>query len=269
MPITVDRPIQVMTQEQFGAVAYEVMNHAFDIHSEMGRFFDERVYQNELCRRFGGRAETEVFLHATHGDFQKLYRLDLLVDGGAVFEIKTASQFHDQHRSQLIYYLMMTGLQHGKLINFRLEHVRHEFVNSKISLEQRQAFEVQATRWNRKLPGCERFQDILTECLRDWGTGLDLQLYEDALTHFFGGLESVEREIEVVAHDQRLGSHSVKVINPTTTFKLTSLNRDLGAYESHLRRFLRHTELEHVLWVNITRDQVQYVLVSKNEDLHN
>ena len=72
-------------------------------------------------RRLGQRAVKEVIVRATHGDFEKLYRLDLLVDNGAVFELRAVGQLHNQHRSQLIHYLMMTGAEHGKLINFRPE----------------------------------------------------------------------------------------------------------------------------------------------------
>lgn len=263
MPITADRPIQVMTQEQFGAVAFEVMNHAFAIHHEMGRLFDEEAYRNELLRRLGSRAGKEVILNATFGGFSKSYRMDLLVDGGGVFETKTASDLHDLHRTQLIHYLLMSGLRHGKLINFRREQVQHEFVNCTSTLAERRAFSVQTEHWNRTLPGCGQFQDVLTECLRDWGTRLELQLYEEALTHFFGGPAAVQQEIDISNAGQRLGCHSVRLINPVTAFKLTSFQRDLRAFESQMRRFLQFTRLEHILWANITLHQVLLVVVSK------
>jgi GxxExxY protein len=264
MPISIDGPIRAMTQDEFGAVAFDVMRHAFAIHNEMGRFFDEEVYQNELCRRLGDRAVTEVEIQVTLGEFRKPYRIDLLVDRGAIFEIKTASELHDQHRTQLIHYLMMTGSRHGKLMNFRPEQVDHEFINCTSTLAERQQFEVQTERWNRLQPGSDQFQDILTSCLQDWGAGLELQLYDDALVHFLGGKALVEKEIEVTSSGQRIGMHAVRMMNATTAFKLTSITRDLQGYESHLRRLMSYTQLEHVLWANMTSQQVIFVVVSRN-----
>ena len=256
MPITIDKPIEVLTQTRFGEIAFEVMQHAFAVHNQMGRFFDEEVYQNELKARLGDRASTEVWIHAQHGDFQKSFRLDLLVDHGAPFELKAVQQLNDQHRNQLIHYLMLTGLTHGKLINFRPERVDHEFVNSTVSLEERRAFRVESSQGSR-------FQDILIELLRDWGTCLDLQLYEDAVTHFFGGVELVNQNVEVVCEGRKVGTQTMRLVDPTTAFKITSLRRDLEAFESHTQRLLQHMQLERILWANVTLREVSFVLISK------
>jgi len=263
MPITCDKPFRTMNQEEFGAIAYDVMHHAFAIHNEMGRFFDEPVYEQELLRRLGARASKEVIVRATHGDFEKPYRLDLLVDGGAIFELKAVRQLHDQHRGQLIHYLKMTGAAHGKLINFRPPQVEHEFVNSTENQAARRCFQINVDRWNQAVPGADRMQEIVIAFLRDWGVGLDLQLYTDAVTHFFGGRERVEQEIDVMSHGQRVGRQMVRLVNPTTAFKLTALRRDLEAFESHTRRFLEHTRLEHVLWINVGSAEVTFAVISK------
>ena len=266
MPIFVDGPIRVMSQQEFGTVAYEVIRHAFAVHADMGRLFDEQVYQNELCRRLAGRGVSEAKVIVSFQEFQTILRMDLVVDQGAIFEIKTALDFHDQHRQQLIQYLMLTGLHHGKLINFRPEQVQHEFVNSSVTLAERQAFEVESHGWDRSLPGCQTFEELITSGLRDWGTGLDLQLYEQLVIHFLGGQVAVEHEIDVVSGGQRLGSHLARMINPVTAYKLTSIQRDLKAFESHLRRFIEYTTLEHLLWVNITLQKVLFVLISRQGD---
>ncbi len=263
MPIFAEGPMRVMSQSEFGGLAYEVVRLSFAIHGEMGRLFDEQVYQNELARWLGGRAVPEAKVVVSFGGFETLLRMDLLVDQGGIFEIKAAADLHDQHRSQLIQYLLLTGLRHGKLLNFRPDQVQHEFVNSSMTLDERRAFEVQAEGWDSSLPGCQSFRELVTACLRDWGTGLDLQLYEQALMHHLGGQPAVERDVEVCSGGQRLGSHSVRQINPVTAYKLTSIYKDLKAFESHLRRFIEFTPLEHLVWVNVTLHKVVCVLISK------
>jgi len=263
MTITIDHPLRVLDQDQFGPIAYEVINQAFAIHKELGRFFDEDVYQNELLRRLGPRATKEVWIHATHADFRKAYRVDLLVDQGALFELKAVQQLNEQHRSQLINYLMLTGLNHGKLINFRPNRIEHEFVNNHITLAQRRAFQIDVARWSATTADARRFQELLLAMLQDWGTCLDLELYIDALSHFFGGSETVIRDVEVRSHGVVVGIQKLRLINDSTAFKLTSLSRDLESFESHVQRLLQHTELEEMLWVNITLEEVAFVSVRK------
>jgi GxxExxY protein len=263
MPVTVSEPIQVIGQDRFAEISFEVLEHAFAIHNGMGRFFEESVYEDELRHALGDRASTQVWIHVTFGTFHKPYRMDLLVDHSALFELKTTAGFDEQHRTQLIHYLMLTGLHHGKLINFRPQRVEHEFVNCLLTPEARRAFSVRADRWVPTAPGCAAFQEVAVGFLRDWGAGLDLQLYEEAVTHFLGGPEHVHQEIDVVRDGRVLGRQTVRLVNPETAFKLTTLQRDLSAFESHTKRFLQHTRLRHVAWINITLEEVTFVLVSK------
>jgi hypothetical protein len=49
-------PFQIcrLAQEEFSALAFEVMRHVFAIHNEIGRFFDEKIYKREPARRLPG-----------------------------------------------------------------------------------------------------------------------------------------------------------------------------------------------------------------------
>lgn len=265
MPIHLNQPIRILSQDEFGKNAFEVMGFAFELHNSMGRFFDEPVYQNALLARFGSRAATEVYIHLTHGDFRTFCRIDFLVDGGAIFELKAVEKLLDQHRQQLIQYLMLTELRHGKLVNFRQEQVQHEFVNCEITTEQRRSFQIQADDWNRASPGCAEFQDYVVGLFRDWGTGLDVHLYEQAVIHRYGGREQVECPVEVLWEGHAVGQHLVRLIAPATAFKITTLRKDLPAYESNLRRFLDHTNLERVFWANVQLGQVTFREIRKGE----
>lgn len=66
MPITTRIPLRRLTQEEFSEVAYEVMRHVFDIHNELGRFFDEKIYKRELAHRLPG-VLLEEMINITHG----------------------------------------------------------------------------------------------------------------------------------------------------------------------------------------------------------
>ncbi len=132
MPIHLDAVTSRLEQAAFGKIAHDVMRCAFDIHNEFGRFFDEKIYKRELARRIP-QTVIEVPMQLTFETFSKLYYLDVLVAGSAVFEFKTVEALVERHRSQLLHFLMMAELPHGKLIRMRTEQVQHEFVNTQLT----------------------------------------------------------------------------------------------------------------------------------------
>ena len=158
---------------------------------------------------------------------------------------------------------MLTGLSHGKLISFQSQRIEHEFVNNTLSLRERQAFQGHDHRWTPEIACCRNFENIEVELLRDWGTGLDPQLYNDAVTYFFAGPERVNRELDVLCDGHRVGKQTMKLIDETTTFKLTSLRRDLEAFGSHAHRLQKHTQVERLLWANVAPSEVTFAVISR------
>ena len=75
---------------------------------------------------------------------------------------------------------------------------------------------------------------------------------------FFGGEEQVAGLAEVRSGGCPLGFEKVRLAAPHVAFKITAITSGLEAYEDHLRRFLRHTNLITIQWVNITRARVTF-----------
>lgn len=46
------------------------------------------------------------------------YRMDFIVDGGVIVEVKAVEKIHPIHEAQLLTYLKLTGLDRGLLLNF-------------------------------------------------------------------------------------------------------------------------------------------------------
>ncbi len=263
MPIEIDVPLHAVSQSEFGKVAYEVVGHAFAIHKQLGRNFDESVYRSTLKHVLGPRARDEVCIKLTHSGFEKRYFVDLVVDSGCPFELKVASGLHDRHRGQLIQYLMLTGLHHGKLINFGGEQVAHEFVNCHETPAHRRSFRVNLDRWSLESSPARDFQTIILDLLHDWGTGLDTGLYREAITHLLGGPERVRCPIEALWHGDVIGKQNADLVAPSTAFQVTCLRKEVPSYDNHLYRFLTSTDLERLFWANIVSGEVTFTLLSK------
>jgi len=264
MPIKVDAEIRHLDQVEFGRIAYGVMGHVFAVHNEMGRFLDEDLYRDAVAARVGGDARTEVLIEVTFGDFCKEYYMDLLVAGGAVFELKTVSRLGAVHRSQLLNYLLLCGLSHGELANLRPEKVEHEFVNTSLKHSDRTAFRVDDQDWKEPSPASRPLRGWLLDFLRDVGAGLDVRLYESAVSHFFGGDDVVLQEVGVLFDGRCLGRQKVRLVAPRWAFKVTTID-DVGMvhFEDHTRRFLQHTDLDGFHWINITRSLVTFQTIKK------
>jgi GxxExxY protein len=258
MPVTVDAELHELPYETASCVAYDVMHCVFAVHNEFGRFMDEDIYRDEIARRVPG-VRTEVLIEVTFRDFRKPYFMDMLAQGGFVFELKTVEKLVHRHRSQLLNYLLLTELRHGKLVNLRSELVEHEFVNTRLTRRDRTAFSVRDVDWREPETDLGDTRGLMVEMLRDWGVGLDLHLYEDALTHFLGGKEHVVADIDIVLDGRKVGRQKVRCSDPGSIFKITALGEDgMIRFQDHARRFLQHTNLRAIHWINLARDYVTF-----------
>ena len=264
MPITVGAAnLRRLDDEEYGAVVFETMRTIFAVHDEFGRFFEEKIYHREILRRIAG-AQVEVPITVTIGDFSKTYYIDLIVGGGAIFELKTAEMLflHDGTAANDGNSLFLADLPHGKLVTFRPERVSHEFVNNVLSRQDRTEFEIIDENWTE----CEAvdLKERMLTALHDWGTALDLALYEDAASHFCGRSAEPLTEIEILSHDCRLGTQKVRLADDFTAIKVTALSDDaIADFECHARRFLAHTTLRAIQWFNVTRAAVQFKTLMK------
>lgn len=260
MPVVVGAPLQRLSEEEFGRIAYDVLGCVFDIHREFGRFFDEKIYERELARRMPS-IELEVPVEVAFDCFKKTYFLDVLAHRGAVFELKTADTLVSRHRSQLLNYLLMCDLAHGKLINVRTEQVQHEFVNTTLRPADRKQFTVHDGDWADM--GASTLRDWTAALVRDLGTCLDFSLYEEAITEFLGGEQRVIQQVPILSGGQVLGAQRFRLLEPDVAIKITTLNNDLANFEQHAQRLLSHTNLNAIQWININRHELRFKTIHR------
>jgi GxxExxY protein len=259
MPILVGTTIPRVDQKEFGEIAYEVMRRVFQVHAELGRCFDEKVYQRELAFRLP-TAQTEAPVEVAFDGFAKTYFIDLVAGGRAIFELKAAQSLSSHHRGQLLNYLLLTDTAHGKLVNFRTERVQHEFVNSTLTHADRIAFAVEDSRWQEMPTGC--LKERMLALLRDWGAGLDIALYGEVAAYFCGRAGDPYCDVEIQLAGRVLGTQQVRLAAPEAALRITALSPgDCSRFETHLRRFLAHTRLRAIQWINVTPSLVQFITI--------
>lgn len=262
MPITCNVKIESIAKDAFYALDYKVMGLAFAIHQKFGRFWDEVIYQNELAYQFQktglGTAAIEVPIHVTYNDFSKFYFMDLLLNNAVLYELKTAHALSGEHHTQVINYLLLTGMRHSKLINMRPSSVESRFVSTNLTPGKRYDFSFDETAWQELDEDSVSLKRLVFDLLNDWGAFLRTDLFYDAVIHFRGGEENVIKEIEVVEDGRRIGTQKKHLLNSTTAFNISAVTRYERQHAEHLRRMIRHTNLKAMQWVNFNHDFIAF-----------
>lgn len=126
---------------QLELTAKEVVDAAYFVHKELGPGLLESAYQfcleNEL--RFRGlNVEKEKPLPLKYRE-QFLdcgYRVDLLVEGKIILELKSVETLLPIHTAQILTYLRLSNLHLGFLINFDTQLFRNGIKRIVFNLEE-------------------------------------------------------------------------------------------------------------------------------------
>ena len=112
-------------------LSYRVMKAVFEVHNMLGPGFAESVYEEALAYELELRGipfeRQKVVTVRYKGRVVGTHRLDLVVDGKIILELKAVSALTDVFKQQTLSYLKATGLRLGILINFgtpRVEYTR-------------------------------------------------------------------------------------------------------------------------------------------------
>jgi len=107
---------------ELNALSNAVIGATLELHKRLGPGLDEATYENALDIEFRLREipfERQVWLDVQYkGEVVGRRRLDFLVGGRLIVEIKAVEELTPLHKAQVYTYLKLTGLQLALLINF-------------------------------------------------------------------------------------------------------------------------------------------------------
>ena len=99
-----------------------IINAIITVHKTLGPGFLESICRNALmleARKAGLEVEAEKEIAIFYDGVEVgRHRLDLLMDGRIVFELKTVEEIGGAHYAQLRSYLKASGCKTGLLVNF-------------------------------------------------------------------------------------------------------------------------------------------------------
>tara|TARA_R110002111_G_scaffold64395_1_gene106040 strand:- start:459 stop:884 length:426 start_codon:yes stop_codon:yes gene_type:complete len=117
MPLELDKPIEEL--------AYKVIGCAIEVHRVVGPGYLESVYENALAVELEKQGIVFERQYPVDIEYKGVNvgqgRIDLLVAGIIILELKVVDQLAPIHQAQVISYLKATDLQLGLLINFNTD----------------------------------------------------------------------------------------------------------------------------------------------------
>ena len=118
-----------MDADAVNRCSHQVIASAMTVHSTLGPGLLESTYGACLAvelRSRGLGVDTQLALPVIYrGRHIELgYRLDMVVEGAVVVEVKAVTKLLPVHSAQLMSYLRLSGYGVGLLVNFHVPHLR-------------------------------------------------------------------------------------------------------------------------------------------------
>jgi len=110
-------------------IAKVIIGAAIEVHRHLGPGFLESIYRKAMAYELSLRGlatEQEKEIAVPYKDIQiPGQRLDLVVAGRLIVELKCVEEFAPIHEAQLLSYLKATSLRLGLLINFKTQLLKY------------------------------------------------------------------------------------------------------------------------------------------------
>jgi GxxExxY protein len=115
---------------EIDAIAHQIVDAAFAVHCALGPGLLESVYEQCLAYELEARDipfQRQVALPVMYRNIRidAGFRMDMVVGGLVVVEVKAAEKILPIHEAQLATYLKLSGHQPGLLINFNVILIKY------------------------------------------------------------------------------------------------------------------------------------------------
>lgn len=114
---------------RLNALSKVIVDCCFEVHNTLGPGLLESAYEECLflliCER-GLQVERQKFVDIKFRNHhvRNAYKIDLLVEGSIIVELKTVEKILPIHGAQMITYLKLSDCQLGLLINFNVKMLK-------------------------------------------------------------------------------------------------------------------------------------------------
>jgi GxxExxY protein len=103
----------------------KVIGLAIEVHRALGPGLLESAYEECLeyeLKKAGMKVERQLHLPVVYKEIrlEQAYRIDLLIEGRLILELKTVDKILPVHEAQLLTYLRLSKIKTGLILNFQV-----------------------------------------------------------------------------------------------------------------------------------------------------
>lgn len=187
-----------------GSLTKSVIGAAIAVHRAFGPGLDEADYEHALHLELDAlgiqhQCQVPQPLCYKGEELDCGYRLDIVVSGQLLLELKTVEKIHPVYEAQLLTYLRLSSLPLGLLMNFNTLTLKDGVLRRACSLKS-------VSRFQNEMPVAEKFDDLSREVLAaalevryELGYGLLRSAYEACLVRALS-LKGIRTQINLPAN---------------------------------------------------------------------
>lgn len=114
-------------------IAYQIRGAIYDVYNKLGSGLFESVYENALSyelKKRGLDVKSQVPINIIYDgiDMGAGFKMDLLIEGKMIIELKSVEVLALVHHKQLLTYLKLTNLKLGILVNFNTSDINKSII---------------------------------------------------------------------------------------------------------------------------------------------
>ena len=119
-------------------ISYQIRGAIYNVYKELGPGLLESVYEEALTYELQKRGlsverQLEVPIHYDGHLLNSSLRLDLLVEGKVIVELKSVKELQEVFFKQTRTYLRLKGLKLGLLVNFNTDDILNNSIHRVVS----------------------------------------------------------------------------------------------------------------------------------------
>src|SRR4030066_108670 len=122
-------------------VSSKIIGAAIEVHKHLGPGLLESAYEECLCHELMSREIAHERQKPLPISYKQVrldcgYRLDVVVEGKIILELKSCEKIEGVHKAQLLTYLKLSGLKLGLILNFNVPIMKEGIVRVVNNLEE-------------------------------------------------------------------------------------------------------------------------------------
>ncbi len=119
----------------------EVIGAAIEVHKHLGPGLLESAYEECLChelslRKISYERQKQLPISYKQVKLDLSYRIDVVVEGRIILELKSCEKIENIYKAQLLTYLRLSGLKLGLILNFNVPIMKEGILRVVNNLEE-------------------------------------------------------------------------------------------------------------------------------------